>query len=169
MRVVLVSDDDKGRASFTELGTPNVPPAGAQVDMPDVLSGSWYWATSRAPELPHYVGEIPTAFAFPPAGGTFVGLFEWAANSAGKVSANSVGALEAGDHDDDPDMHRTDTVDYELIISGKMDVELPGGVTTTLKAGDLIVMGGSSHAWKNHYDEPCRYLAIVVSGSRPQP
>jgi len=46
MRVVLVSDDDKGRASFTELGTPNVPPAGAQVDMPDVLSGSWYWATS---------------------------------------------------------------------------------------------------------------------------
>jgi hypothetical protein len=135
--------------------------------MPDVLSGSWYWATSKIPELPKYVGEVATEFVFPAPGGTLVGIFEWAANSAGKFSSGDVGALEKGEHDD-PDMHRTDTIDYEMIISGKIDVELPGGIVTTLHSGDLIIMGGSAHAWKNVYDEPCRYLAVIVSAARSE-
>jgi hypothetical protein len=165
MRVVLVRDDENGDADFKELGIPEVPPAGAHVNMPDVLSGSWYWGTSRAPELPTYVGDVATEFAFPPPGGTLVGIFEWAANSAGKFSSGDVAALEQDAHDD-PDMHRTNTIDYEMIISGKIDVELPGGKVTTLRPGDFIIMGGSAHAWKNVYEEPCRYLAIVVSGGR---
>ena len=166
MRVVLVTDDDQGKASFTELGVPSAPATGAHVHMPEVISGAWYWETKRVPELPRYAGEPATDFVFPTPGGTLVGIFEWAPNSAGKFSAESVGALDSDDHGDDPEMHRTDTVDYEMIISGKMDVELPGGDVTTLGPGDLIIMGGAAHAWKNHYDEPCRYLAVVLSGVR---
>jgi hypothetical protein len=112
------------------------------------------------------VGEPPTNFSFPAPGGTLVGIFEWAAHSAGKFTADHLDSSEGDDHNDDPDMHETDTVDYEMVISGKIDVELPGGLVTTLGPGDLIIMGGSAHAWKNHYDEPCRYLAVVVPGTR---
>lgn len=46
-------------------------------------------------------------------------------------------------------MHATDSIDYEVVLSGKVDMELPGGKVRTLKPGDLLVMGGVPHAWKN--------------------
>ena len=43
-------------------------------------------------------------------------------------------------------MHSHDTIDYEIVLSGKIDIVLQGNQRRTLKAGDILVMGGLPHA-----------------------
>jgi len=62
-----------------------------------------------------------------------------------------------------PRRHRTDSVDYAVVISGKIDMELDGEVVT-LKAGDLLVQRGTIHNWVNRYDEVCVIAFVLVAG-----
>lgn len=59
------------------------------------------------------------------------------------------------------EMHRTDTVDYLVVISGEMDMELETE-TVRLHAGDVIVQRGTLHNWVNNGTKPCRVAAILV-------
>ena len=59
-------------------------------------------------------------------------------------------------------MHASDTIDYNIVLSGKIDLELPSGKVHTLVPGDLLVMAGVPHAWKNRYDEDCIFLAVTI-------
>ena len=45
--------------------------------------------------------------------------------------------------------HRTETLDYIVILSGEIDLEVDDGKTTTLKAGDVLVQRGGMHTWVN--------------------
>ena len=47
-------------------------------------------------------------------------------------------------------MHRTETVDYALLLSGECDLELDSGEVAHLKPGDVVVQRGTMHAWVNH-------------------
>ena len=64
-----------------------------------------------------------------------------------------------------PRMHRTDSLDYAIIMSGEIDMELDGS-TTRLKAGDVVVQRGTVHNWVNRGTEPCR-IAFVLIASKP--
>ncbi len=46
-----------------------------------------------------------------------------------------------------PRVHRTDSLDYAVIMSGEIDMELESGSITHLKAGDVIVQRGTVHNW----------------------
>ena len=46
--------------------------------------------------------------------------------------------------------HRTETVDYSMVLSGEIDVEFDSGQVVTMKQGDIIVMRGVTHCWKNN-------------------
>ena len=59
--------------------------------------------------------------------------------------------------------HRTNTIDYEYIVSGRIDLLMEDGSSVTLDAGDVNVQLGGMHQWWNHYDESC-VLAIVMVG-----
>jgi quercetin dioxygenase-like cupin family protein len=61
------------------------------------------------------------------------------------------------------EMHRTDTVDYGLVLSGELYVVLERG-ETLLRAGDIIVQRGTNHAWHNRSDAPTRIAFINMSG-----
>ena len=61
------------------------------------------------------------------------------------------------------EMHRTDTIDYLVVMSGEMDMELETG-TVHLNAGDAIVQRGTLHNWVNNGIEPCRIAAILIDG-----
>ena len=50
-----------------------------------------------------------------------------------------------------------------------MDLELPGGKKRTLGPGDLLVMAGVPHAWKNPYDEDCVYIVVTIGYNQAQP
>jgi quercetin dioxygenase-like cupin family protein len=61
-----------------------------------------------------------------------------------------------------PRRHRTDSVDYAVVISGEIDMELDGE-TVTLKAGDVLVQRGTVHNWVNRGKEPAVVAFVLVS------
>jgi quercetin dioxygenase-like cupin family protein len=65
-----------------------------------------------------------------------------------------------------PRVHRTDSLDYAVIMSGEIDMELESGDTTHLKAGDVIVQRGTVHNWINRGTEPC-VIAFVLIAAKP--
>ena len=54
-----------------------------------------------------------------------------------------------------PRMHRTDSIDFAVVISGEIDMELDEGKSVHLKAGDVLVQRGTIHNWVNRGTAPC--------------
>ena len=63
-------------------------------------------------------------------------------------------------------IHRTDTIDYIVVMSGEIDMELEAGEEVHLKAGDVMVQRGTVHNWINRGSETC-VLAIVLVHAKP--
>ena len=61
-------------------------------------------------------------------------------------------------------MHRTDTVDYALCLTGTIDMEMDDGLTLRMNAGDVMVQQGTNHSWINNYDAPCRVAFVLIDG-----
>ena len=61
-----------------------------------------------------------------------------------------------------PRNHRTYSIDYAVVISGEIDMELDIG-TVHLKAGDVLVQRGTIHNWVNKGTEPCVIAFTLVS------
>jgi quercetin dioxygenase-like cupin family protein len=62
-------------------------------------------------------------------------------------------------------VHRTDSVDYAVVISGEIDMELDDS-EVHLKAGDVLVQRGTIHNWVNRGDKPC-VIAFVLVDAKP--
>ncbi len=63
------------------------------------------------------------------------------------------------------EMHRTDSLDYAIVLSGAIDMEVDEGAVH-LEAGDVLIQRGTAHAWSNRGTEPC-VVAFVMIGARP--
>jgi len=61
-----------------------------------------------------------------------------------------------------PRNHRTDSIDYAVVMSGEIDVELDVG-KVHLKAGDVLVQRGTIHNWVNTGSEPCVIAFTLVA------
>ncbi|HXQ52639.1 MAG TPA: cupin domain-containing protein [Stellaceae bacterium] len=59
-------------------------------------------------------------------------------------------------------MHRTETVDYAILLSGTCDLEFDSGEVKHLKAGDVVVQRGTMHAWVNHGPGPCVFAFVLI-------
>ena len=64
-----------------------------------------------------------------------------------------------------PRNHRTDSIDYAVVLSGEIDMELDDQVVT-LRAGDVLVQRGTIHNWVNKSNVPC-VVAFVLIDARP--
>lgn len=62
-------------------------------------------------------------------------------------------------------VHRTESIDYAVVISGEIDMELDDSVVH-LKAGDVLVQRGTIHNWANRGTEPC-VIAFVLIAAGP--
>ncbi len=62
-------------------------------------------------------------------------------------------------------MHRTETIDYVIVISGEIDMKTDDQ-TVSMKAGDVMVQRGTNHAWINRGTERAR-LAFVLIDAKP--
>jgi quercetin dioxygenase-like cupin family protein len=65
---------------------------------------------------------------------------------------------------DNPGMHTTDTVDFEVVLSGEVVLELDDGAEKVLRPGDAVVQNGTRHRWGNRGTEPA-VLALVLIGA----
>ncbi|KAI0379215.1 hypothetical protein F5Y04DRAFT_130876 [Hypomontagnella monticulosa] len=63
-------------------------------------------------------------------------------------------------------MHRTLSIDYAIVLSGEIILELDGGEETTLKAGDFLVQKGVNHMWHNRTDEVCKIAFVMVGAEK---
>ena len=64
-----------------------------------------------------------------------------------------------------PFMHRTDTVDYAVILSGSITMLMDDEADDVeFNAGDVLIQRGTNHAWSNRGAEPCRIMFVLVDG-----
>jgi mannose-6-phosphate isomerase-like protein (cupin superfamily) len=64
-----------------------------------------------------------------------------------------------------PRNHRTDSIDFAVVMSGEIDMEMDDTVVH-LKAGDVLVQRGTIHNWVNKGSEPCQ-IAFALVDARP--
>jgi mannose-6-phosphate isomerase-like protein (cupin superfamily) len=64
-----------------------------------------------------------------------------------------------------PRVHRTDSIDYAIVMSGEIDMEMDDSVVH-LKAGDVLVQRGTIHNWVNRGTEPCK-IAFILIDAKP--
>ena len=62
-----------------------------------------------------------------------------------------------------PMMHRTETIDYALILSGEITMILDDQ-DVLLKAGDVVVQCGTNHAWSNRSGAVCEVMFVLIDG-----
>lgn len=67
---------------------------------------------------------------------------------------------------DAPGFHRSDTIDYGVVLEGEITLELDGGCRRLLRQGDVIVQMGTRHAWSNTGNKPARLLFVMVGAQR---
>jgi mannose-6-phosphate isomerase-like protein (cupin superfamily) len=129
------------------------------------------WVTHDAPADNATSGD-PAARKIvlePPARGTIFRVVEFPPESqaAGKLDASKAfdalgasGALDRGSARH-PAMHRTQTVDYAIVLSGEIWAVMDVG-ETLMRAGDCLIQRGTNHSWSNRSDEPSLVAFILV-------
>lgn len=154
--LVVAGTTESGEIDFIETGPP------AQFDLPGVAAGAFYWAVEDGHSLNNF-GAPPEKVALAGTNGSTFGISSFPAHSTGEVDPDTLDESMSSTNDDgDAGMHASNTIDYEVVISGKVDLVLPGGKKRTLGPGDLLVVAGVPHAWKNPYDEDCVYAVVTV-------
>ena len=80
----------------------------------------------------------------------------------GRVAFGEVGAadliVEGARH---PFMHRTETVDYAIVLEGEIWLLLDEQ-EVHLKAGDVVIQRATNHAWSNRGSTLCRMAFILI-------
>lgn len=62
-------------------------------------------------------------------------------------------------------MHRSNSIDYGIVISGEVELELDDGEKTVLGAGDICIQRGTIHLWRTVGDKPCRIVFVLTQAS----
>jgi len=65
-------------------------------------------------------------------------------------------------------MHRTNSIDYGIVLSGAVELELDDGAVETCRAGEVIIQRGTIHLWRNPSDtEICRIVFVLTEAAGP--
>jgi hypothetical protein len=158
VRLLVTAKGADGKAHFVDDHEPH------RFEIPGLVETRTLWRTTETPDLPDAMGACPTEMAIVGPGGTNFGIACFAPHSAGKIDPRRI-AKPGVDIAADLGMHGHATVDYDVVISGKIDLILDSGEVRTLTPGTMLVMGGSTHGWRNIYDEPCIFASVSVGAT----
>jgi mannose-6-phosphate isomerase-like protein (cupin superfamily) len=135
------------------------------------------WSTSQSPAMVDN-GADPTLGPLvlpPPQGGTRIRFVdippdtpEFLAHGATRMhdAFSQVGDAAASTVKADsphPLMHRTESVDYGVVMEGELTLVLDEG-EVQLRPGSVVVQRGTNHAWANRSGASCRMLFVLVDG-----
>jgi quercetin dioxygenase-like cupin family protein len=62
-------------------------------------------------------------------------------------------------------MHRTNSIDYGIVMQGEVEMELEDGSKTLISEGGVIVQRGTNHLWRNVSDKPVRIAFVLIEAS----
>lgn len=175
LRRIVTGHDENGKAVVAMDGEPPV-----VFTRPEQPGLAFYevWNTQSAPARVD-AGKDPTAGrpvkVPPPANGTIIRVIDFPPqNPSAPVPDKAIAAKlfeQVGLHvAEDPKifarhpfMHRTESIDYGIVLSGEMTLLLDDS-EVALKAGDVVVQRGTHHAWANRSGKVCRMAFILVDG-----
>jgi hypothetical protein len=60
-------------------------------------------------------------------------------------------------------MHKTETVDYGIVLEGELTLIMDIG-ETVIRAGDIVVQRGTNHGWANRSGRNCRIAFVLIDG-----
>jgi hypothetical protein len=142
------------------------------------------WGWDDAPAFPYDGGSGYEAYSsFPPPGGMRVQAFqfpphypdEMADAPTSNVDYSAISELRRTFTDAVPHgrvygaekgMHRTDSVDLGIVISGELTSRLEGGGEQVLRPGDIYIQNGAMHLWRNDTAEPAVFVVISLPAER---
>jgi quercetin dioxygenase-like cupin family protein len=61
-------------------------------------------------------------------------------------------------------MHVTSSIDYALVLSGELWLELDDGETVHLRAGDIVIQQATRHGWRNKSGHPATIAFVMLAG-----
>lgn len=168
IRRVVTGHDTAGRSIFIMDGPP--PMVKNQGTASTTVTELW---ETRGSPADNRGGTDPTEHAFrlpPPKNGSVFRIVEY------PPDAVRVGALRGPESHHDaksagyvrnlanarhPGFHKTDTIDYAIVLNGEIYALMDEG-EKLLKAGDILIQRGTSHAWSNRTDEPVRVAFVLI-------
>lgn len=61
--------------------------------------------------------------------------------------------------------HRTQSLDYGIVLDGEVELELDGGSSVRLQKGDVVVQRGTIHTWRNSTDQPSTMVFVLLDAA----
>jgi mannose-6-phosphate isomerase-like protein (cupin superfamily) len=172
IRCVVTGRNSSGESIFVQDSA--VPPI--TLDLLPGLEFHRLWGSDAPPQLPSDGAcSLPPRY-FPPAAGYRFGFFILPPETQSLADHPNLPAAFAELQSKlpgladvleplNPSMHTTDTVDFDIIISGEVYLELDNGKEVLLKPGDCVIQNGTRHAWHNRSTQPC-VIAVTLLGAR---
>ena len=177
VRRIVTGHDAQGRAVFLQDGpVPRVQRIGGE-------HGPLFFEVWNTTETPARIdpasGEPPEdgIRLAPPANGTRIRVLDIPPDGdrldhvtpeQARAHFAEVGAVDASSHAGEGSrhahMHRTETIDYGIVLEGELVLILDEG-ETVCRAGDIIVQRGTNHGWANRSDRTCRIAFILIDGA----
>lgn len=177
IRRVVTGQTPRGQNVFTHV---------EEVEAIEMGDTRWYgvWGWDEPPRLPYYEpapyaprsafpdpmgsGLRLNVITFPPGAGVIERTGSAQTDTAASDEWRRL--AEAQDYGRKTDvatgMHRTDSVDIGVVLSGEVNIAQDDDVEITLRPGDFYVQNGAWHAWRNRTTAPCTMAFIVISAAR---
>ena len=141
------------------------------------------WATTATPSVPPAPGDepaLPGCLVLPGPGETRLMIVRFPPDSVFADPRFDAATLDAEQavhlntlaerfEAEDPGMHRTDSVDYDIVLDNEIWLELDDGETRHLKQGDIAIQGGARHAWRNRSDRATTMCFVLIGAVGPDP
>jgi mannose-6-phosphate isomerase-like protein (cupin superfamily) len=134
------------------------------------------WGSDAVRSFPDDGSQPSAETYFPPVGGFRFGFFTIPPDGGAGAPADLDIAAAFAEFDeklpgmaehlemDDPGMHTTASIDYGIVISGDVVLELDAGAKVVLHPGDTYIQNGTRHRWSNPGDVPA-ILAVTLIGA----
>lgn len=179
VRRIVTGHDEQGRAIVAEAGP--VPTVVALEHIPGTFFHE-IWSTGATPapvgnDADPTLGPLTLS---PPAGGTRIRIVdippdteEFLKHGAARMQGafgqiGDAAASTVRGHSPHPLMHRTESIDYGVVLDGELTLVLDEG-EVPLRHGDVVVQRGTNHAWANRSGKSCRMLFVLVDGLYDEP
>jgi mannose-6-phosphate isomerase-like protein (cupin superfamily) len=172
---VVTGHSQDGRSILTQVG-----PLPTVVELTAIPGTVFHevWSTAESPARVANEDD-PTLGPLllpPPPGGTRIRFVdippdteEFLTSGAGRMGEmfeqiGDKGASTVKENSPHPLMHRTESIDYGIVIEGEITLVLDDG-EVPLKTGAVVIQRGTNHAWANRSGKMCRMLFVLVSGA----
>ena len=173
IRRIVTGDDAKGNSRIVEDA-----PASAVRNVParPGYRAVNVWRTEQTPAKINAVDTIHNHQGIlPPRNGTILRIIDFPPeprdegelrrqldSTFGGIYRDAAHDRRPGKH---PGMHRTETVDYAIVLEGEIWAVLDER-ETLMRAGDVLIQRGTNHAWANRSDRTARIAFVLIDGER---